>query len=539
MYFDQKLRGLMQLFKISNSKLARGINVDASLVSRWKSGERAISETSPHVPAIASYFLKLNAYHYQKEFLDYILKSRLPENLSNDMGRRIHALADWLISDEPPEFSTKPEKPHSPAITKNIIASIAGLMSGHNSNVLPKEAATASNLNLSETVSGFSSRYERFEGMAGRRQAVLGFLLDIAESETRHDLLLTSEDDMGWLTGDRQFTIIWASLLKQIIESGHSITIIHVVNRQREEIINALSYWMPLHLAGSLKSYYFPRYTEQPVKQTLFISRGHSAVAAWSTQDSEIQQTFVYHEAETVRLFESIFETHLSQCKPLFSVYTRKNCTALLETGLVLRKKPGNMFNIRNNLNSLLIDQAMLGSLEEEDSNTGMNPEIVSQLSDHRQVFLENLANEEYYDIIPLGLLDKIQRTGQSEVDSCLMCLNRPLVMNAMQTEALLQSMIDTLKSYDHYNVYLSEHVPGLEDVNVNITFKEDSFALFSPGSRQKKESVSIMLREANILRSLSYYFDDYIQHIPTVQRQKQDVIFRLEKTINYLKTHY
>lgn len=77
MYFEQKLNALMHLFKLSNSKLARGINVDPSLVSRWKSGERQMSPASPHVPAIASYFLRLNAYHYQREFLDQILKQQL------------------------------------------------------------------------------------------------------------------------------------------------------------------------------------------------------------------------------------------------------------------------------------------------------------------------------------------------------------------------------------------------------------------------------------------------------------------------------
>jgi hypothetical protein len=135
--------------------------------------------------------------------------------------------------------------------------------------------------------------------------------------------------------------------------------------------------------------------------------------------------------------------------------------------------------------------------------------------------------------------LDKIQRTGQAEVDSSLMCVRDTVVMNASQTAVWLQSIIDTLRSYEHYNIYLSDQIPGLEDVSVNILFKEDNFALFSPSSRNKKESLSIMLSEANILRSLSYYFDDYIQHIPTVQKQKQEVISRLEKTMNYLRTRF
>jgi hypothetical protein len=127
-----------------------------------------------------------------------------------------------------------------------MIANIAGLMDTDN---LPKLDSQTTSISRHSTEPGEESVYEKFKGITGRRQAVLNFLTEIVQSDKKQELLLHSEDDMTWLTGDRQFTLIWASLLKQIIESGHSITIIHVVNRQRDEIMNALTYWMPLHLA--------------------------------------------------------------------------------------------------------------------------------------------------------------------------------------------------------------------------------------------------------------------------------------------------
>lgn len=42
MHFSEKFELLMRLFKVSNKRLAGYLNVDPSLVSRWRSGERAV-----------------------------------------------------------------------------------------------------------------------------------------------------------------------------------------------------------------------------------------------------------------------------------------------------------------------------------------------------------------------------------------------------------------------------------------------------------------------------------------------------------------
>lgn len=537
MYFDQKLKGLMQLFKISNSKLARGINVDASLVSRWKSGERVMSPSSPHVPAIANFFLELNAYHYQQEFLDYILKHHLPENMIHDESRRIHALADWLISNDPFSLDPTLQKPQSTAHTQNVIANIAVLMDTERLPKLPDISKEDEAIARITQNPGKKATFEKYTGITGRRQAVLNFLIEIIKSERKQQLLLHSEDDMSWLTGDRQYTLIWASLLKQIIESGHSITIIHVVDRQREEIMNALTYWMPLHLAGKIESYYFPRYVEKPVKRTLFIARGHSAIAAWNVDGSDKDTTFFYRDPDAVSTFESLYESHLAQCRRLFSVFGRHNSLQLLESGLELRQKIGAVFNMRSQLNSLLLPVDILTKTLENNLVNPNKDKVITKLLEHRELFFNKLRDEDYYDLIPIGLLEQLENYGRAEIDSCLLCLPEPWIMDIESTILWLEETINAINKYDHYHLYLSDQAPGLENINVNIVYKENNGALFSPSLSGKKQPISLMLNEANILRSLSYYFDDFIQKIPTVQRQKEDVIDRLENILSLLKS--
>ncbi len=101
MSFDQKLTSLMNLFKISNIQLARGIDVDPSIISRWKSGDRKVSANSPHIFQVAEFFLHLEAQDYQKEYIELILSAKLSDHTSQDDGRAVLKLSDWLVSIQP------------------------------------------------------------------------------------------------------------------------------------------------------------------------------------------------------------------------------------------------------------------------------------------------------------------------------------------------------------------------------------------------------------------------------------------------------
>lgn len=542
MYFQQKLRILTTLFKLSNSKLARGINVDASLVSRWKSGERKISPTSPHIPALATYFLRLNAYQYQKAYLDRIISAHLSEEEQTDETRRIHVLADWLISDESPEVPGQSEQANQLTSSAALIANMADLLSVQNGAQVQTSAAPSVDKEESASAAAQNSGYETCEpliyrGRPGRRDSVLYFLKHILATEIRQDLLLLSEDDMGWLMENPDFTREWALLLKRVIEAGHKITIVHVVNRRAGEIMNVLNYWMPLHLAGQINSFYYPRYIEREIRQTMFIARNTMALVSTTTADfGNDEMTHIFTDEASVNSFTLVYDYFIKECKPLFSVYSRQQAENFYSKMLAFREKGSAAFNIRHTLNLMGLPADILAQVESQIDVIADHEALADWFRQHQEAFRQKLLQNWYVDIYPYSMLEQIMHSRQASLPRNEIFSTNNIYLSTSATIVWLKNLIRLLRDYDNYQICFAPSTPGLESIKVNINYKENLAALFSTELPEGRSPLTVMLSEANILHALSHYFHDFIQKIPSSLRQKDEVIDRLTNLVEYLE---
>ena len=57
---------LLNILNVSSNKLAKSINVDPSLISRWRTGKRTISYESNYLKPIANFFSDNILNDYQK-----------------------------------------------------------------------------------------------------------------------------------------------------------------------------------------------------------------------------------------------------------------------------------------------------------------------------------------------------------------------------------------------------------------------------------------------------------------------------------------
>ena len=76
-----------------------------------------------------------------------------------------------------------------------------------------------------------------YKGIEGKRKGVSDFLSLIIEENQPQTLLLFSDEDMEWLTGDTLFKEKWKELLIQVILKGNRIKIIHTVSRNLYEML--------------------------------------------------------------------------------------------------------------------------------------------------------------------------------------------------------------------------------------------------------------------------------------------------------------
>lgn len=60
------------------------------------------------------------------------------------------------------------------------------------------------------------------------------------------ELLLYSDEPMDWMTADRTYFALWASLMARCVNSDVHIRIIHNVDRIDTEMIDAIKGWLPL-----------------------------------------------------------------------------------------------------------------------------------------------------------------------------------------------------------------------------------------------------------------------------------------------------
>jgi hypothetical protein len=172
-----------------------------------------------------------------------------------------------------------------------------------------------------------------YYGIEGKRQAADYFLNDVIAKNHPQTLLLYSDEDTDWMAEDREFAVKWSKLMISALSKGNKIKIIHTVSRNLDEMLNAISQWMPLYMSGAIEPYYYAIKRDGVFKRTLFIFPGVSAVVASSVGDMGGQAaSLLIRNKAAVDAFEAEFNQYLSQCKPLMRIFSLKDNKSCFDT---------------------------------------------------------------------------------------------------------------------------------------------------------------------------------------------------------------
>ena len=264
MSFCEKLRFLMDVTKTSNSALAHAVRLDASYISRLRAGKRRCPQEGNYINAMAAFFARRCDEEYQRRaFCDALGLQTLPQEEALLTVR----LTGWLAA----------EKADESAVVGQFLGGLSGL-----------HAAAAA---LTPSISEPAADHHRplvsiYYGMEGKRRAVREFLTEVAERETPGMLLLYSDEETGWMTEDLPFAREWAALMFRVLSQGNRIRIVHTIQRDLDEMLRAISQWMPLYMAGNIEPYFYPKKRDGIFKQTMFIAPETAAVISSSVGES-------------------------------------------------------------------------------------------------------------------------------------------------------------------------------------------------------------------------------------------------------------
>ncbi len=518
MTLSQKLTLLMHVFKLSNSYLARQIHVDASLVSRWKSGSRTLSPQSPHGAALATFFIQTDAFPYQKAYLTRLLDELMRrDSRQASETDRIFALAHWFVTEEPFSLPEQLPVPLFAEQTDQMIHHIdQWLMSGADqaADSSPQPQAIQTPNHWQKPPHKLTGSC--YVGLSGRRTAILTFLDETIELASPTDLLLFSEESMNWLTEDPAFMSTWSDKLRMVIESGHRITIIHVVNRGSQEIIDVINQWLPLHLTGQIRSYYDTSYNSPTIKQSIFITRGKRLLVSQSTDGLEASVlSFAYDDELVLDHYTRLFEAYLKQCRPLFNGYIAASRQAYLEMIHAVKARTSRVLSL----------------LQQPDSDT--LPAAIRQQLDPQAGQLESKPSERI-DMVPLDWLSQGLREGLTVRSDCDLFLDQPVRLTTAQALDWLHSLIRRLKTDPSYHLYWLpgnlQHKTGVQ----SIRYFQHQLAVFS--SALSPQPFVMTISETNCLYALDLHLEGILSKLPNSLKSRQASIKKLTDAIQKLQ---
>ena len=292
-HFGERLDQIMTLLEVSNGQLAVLLNIDVSLVSRYRSGVY-----SPHGNNRISERLStvLMERARKKEALAALasLCSMETEDLNAD------SLSAWL-------YDTSPEEDKA-EMAQQLLRSLNDFIPGTG---LPATAPEVPDVPVSSL----------YVGTDGLRSAVVRFLSDAACEGG--ELLLYSDEPMDWLSGDRAYFALWASLMVTCVNSGVKIRIIHNVDRKSSEMVDAIKGWFPLYISGMIEPYVFRRERNPRFHHTVFLRPDGACILGFFPVGADKDRSYDYvTDREYLSRLKREYDAMLSAASPLLEVYT-------------------------------------------------------------------------------------------------------------------------------------------------------------------------------------------------------------------------
>ncbi|NCB52119.1 MAG: transcriptional regulator [Clostridia bacterium] len=435
MQFYEKLDFLMKITNTTNSALAKSVNIDASHVSRLRRGKRTAPKDEACIKSMADYFARNCRADYQSKALSEAMQlDAFPSN-DKEVSRLI---VRWMRSRR-----------------KDDAGRVETFLSGLSDAAPRSQMLTATHMNFPTTDFPKTDMAAYF-GVQGKRRAVIYFLSEVLAQDKPRTLLLFSDEDTEWMTADRSFAKEWAALMEQVLLKGNRIIIIHTVSRDLDEMLRAISNWMPLYMSGAIEPYYCPRKKDGIFKRTLFIAPGVSAVTSNSVGNVSGQSAnLLFRKHKAVDSFTEEFNQYLRICRPLMRIFTAKDADAYIDTLLEFEKEKSNTILKTESLSSLTMPEEV--AVEMIARAAWASDKFRDICRSRTKIFEESLKNNSFTEIIELPDINTV-KSGEVGAAFSLMMGGDPAHYTEEEYIKHLENIVRLLNTYENFHVHLTNN---------------------------------------------------------------------------------
>lgn len=486
--FSVRLDKIMTMLDYSNSRLAAELNVDASLISRYRTG---------------LYHPNRNV-EIRQHLTELILSRAEKTGHVAELAALCSIDSEELVQESFAEWLYEPDESRNSEIAESLFHSIDSYKPGQG---IPSNMLHLPSIQIAD-------RYWEKEGL---RNAVIRFLSEAADEGG--ELLLYSDEPMEWMSCDSEFFAMWASLMTLCLQNGVQIRIIHNIDRGGLEMVSAIRGWFPLYLTGNIEPYVFRRTENLRFHHTVFLRPKHSCILGFFPAEMEEHHWYDYITDKTrLDVLESGFNSMLTGAAPLLKTYPAHKADSFWKR---FYEYNGKAYAILRELSIATMPEDLLRNMISRSKISEFRKEeVINFYRSSSRHFRQILTNGELHEFLCLPDRETML-SGQANVNYEAEMDGFRIFYTPKEYAAHVTAVQELVRSEKHYHLTLLPNAP-FQDLQV-FTMK-DAAAIV----RCREPYTAFVFYNPLLLQSVDYYCnmlaDQYASDRTTVIQMLENV---------------
>lgn len=528
--FSTCISQLLNILNVSSNKLAKSINVDPSLVSRWKTGKRKISDESSYLKPMADHFSDKIFNDYQKtSIINIASKFNLPIDIrcSNNMSEYIYMLMVLSIQ------NSVHVKDYSKSTCNSTLNEKIKTDSQLNENV----SFSSCNINnKSSYMLGNNEYISSFEVITGHSNVInvgINLLKSLPQKPDwiNESILITFLTEIDSFSNFENTYYEWNNALIEVQKKGWNINKLININENINRNMKIINEFLVNIMSEKYHPYYLNKYDSiMKLREFIIIPFVGILVCLCSDNASKIDSAFLIRDVQASKVLKGAFDLCVEYTKPLITNrFTPQNANLLTEIENYEELR-GDRFTFNFCLNYELIPMELIGKFLFLDKEKMSQKEIFKRDYQYKKIkkaFDTQIKNYKFLDIYSKSFIENLIKVSKSP-------------LTPIETSDILkffENIVFTLKKYDNYNIGLlnNDKVECLSNFSWMI---KDSNVLLTNyvNTNEKDYSKSyISISEANIVNTFKKYFGELWGEIAPINKEKEFVISWFETQIKGL----
>lgn len=536
--FGMCISTLLNILDISSNKLAKAINVDPSLISRWKTGKRKVSHESNHLKAMADYFSSKILNDYQKtNLINIISKFNLPISIecSSNIKEYIHILLILSLQ------SSKNEQIKNNNLRTSNINYMANqdfvVNNSHTKNIcypshtIDNKSACLQQCSFTET--GYISNFEMIIGHSNVINAGINLLKSLPKKPDyiKEPILITFLTELDSFSNFESTSLEWHNALLETQAKGWSINKLMNINENINRNMKIINEFLVNIMSKKYHPYHLNKYDSIiKLREFIMIPSIGILVCLCSENADRIDSAFLIRDEQALSALKGALDLCINYSKPLITNRFAEQNIGLLTEIANYEELSGDRFTFNFSLNYIMIPLELVEKFSFSTKEKMSDKKIFKrdyQYKRMKKAFDKQIKNYKFLDIYSKVFIENLIKLSKSPLTQ----------IEPSHILKLFENIIYMLKRYDNYNIGLLDSSNLRTLSNFSCMIKDSNVILTNYSDRNKRiiNKSWVSISEPNIVNTFKNYFEDLWDQIAPINKEKESVISWFESQMKGL----